>query len=360
MTDSPENSDLRPKIVPVLTPKEKTLQKRLERPIIGSLMELLKRFREKLPVVADSERLVSKDFRYGQDEIKKEVLDSLNPSKTFKEYLGHDRLMLSPQGFDERVSNGTLFETLTGKVGEKRPSWFVEMPHRYVGGHLGGEPKADTTDIRNFGPDNFAKYPLHPFAKEMLEKGAFTGPGFYYRLGPNYTADSVILREEQGKLQALLIVRTDGQGVAVPGGMIEGKDLKDMSTAALKVALRVAKRETGEEAGIDLEHIKSLPIPGLQKVVVGGDTRGTVEAWPETTVFVFMPNKETAAKLEKPVGKDDAESADWKWIDVGVDMLSSHKSYLWLGIREWEKANKKVVRKDGTIGRAPLLSRLRR
>lgn len=332
-------------LFPILTTTVAIIKEKLAK--VPTSFALLAEKDRKERVIEDKDRMVPKDFHYGPEQEKADVLAALD--QKYRGYKGKKKLKLSANEFEVEKANGTLFETLVGAPGD-RPEWFLDSEHRYVESSDGTlVAKEGTRDIRNLTADDFSHLRLHDYAKEMLEKGAYTGLGFYYRPEDNLTADSVILRQHKGKLQILLIERSDGLGAAVPGGMIDPDELKTLTPqTALKVALKVAKRETGEEANLNLDAVTSVPL--LHNVVVG-DPRATVQAFPRSTVFLFMPDAATAAAMTPKHG-DDASGAKWRWLNVNRRMMPSHRSFVYVGIQEWQKRTGLVVDRRGRIGKA--------
>lgn len=233
-----------------------------------------------------------------------------------------------------------------------RPAFFVgNHPNRLL---PDGQLKPEAQDVSTLGDNRSDKVPLHPYLDAMLTKsknGVVTGPGFYYNLGENRTADPVIFRVEDGKLQVLLIERTDGGGLGLPGGNIDVED-EALSTNPALVAIRAAMREAGEETGVKNLHDVDRAVV-LEHAVVG-DWRATANAWPVTSVVLFMPDEKTAQAME-PKANDDAKKAEWR--SVGTELVestlfASHESYVKLAILKWEELTGNTVKKDGTIVKA--------
>src|SRR5689334_660867 len=81
--------------------------------------------------------------------------------------------------------------------------------------------------------------PLHPWFKEMVENpniGVWTGKGFWYHWGPNYTADAIVEHRDD----ILVVWRRDNGKPALPGGFLNKGE----------TAYEAAPRETVEETGI--------------------------------------------------------------------------------------------------------------
>lgn len=160
--------------------------------------------------------------------------------------------------------------------------------------------------------------PLHPWLEEMLTNpaiGIVTGKGFYWKWGPNYTADPIVVRRDFGEPHVLLIERADKTGWALPGGFVDGDE----------TGLEAAIREAREETGVDLQAYA----PSVTVTYTGplADLRVTANAWPETTAVRFdIPDTE-AAKLPNGTwkGSDDALTAGWFPIsELNTKLFGSH------------------------------------
>lgn len=168
--------------------------------------------------------------------------------------------------------------------------------------------------------------PLHPWFDEMLTNpniGVVTGKGFYWQWGPNYTADSIIVRHDLEEPHLLLITRRDTGQWALPGGFINPNE----------TAMEAAMREVGEETGIDLYSLYPIVRKAYRGVLA--DVRVTANAWPETTAYAFTLSAKRTQHL--PLGPyeadDDAEIAQWFPISQLSDQLfGSHYLLVQLGL----------------------------
>lgn len=155
--------------------------------------------------------------------------------------------------------------------------------------------------------------PLHPWYREMMDDpaiGVVTGKGFYYQWGPNYTADPIIIANGH----ILLIKRRDTGSWALPGGHIN----------VAEDPLLAAKREATEETGI------VIPDDATGELIYQGpvaDIRSTVNAWPETSAYLFMCD---GAEAYEPAGADDAAEAAWVpiWAVLEEEKLFGSHKYL--------------------------------
>lgn len=137
--------------------------------------------------------------------------------------------------------------------------------------------------------------PVHPHV-EKLDPATPDGKGKFYNWGPNYTADPIVITTEQ-RPRVLLICRNDTGDLALPGGFVDANELKNAITAA--------RRELKEETGLEIGTGGTLVYQG-----VVDDPRATLNAWPETSAFLF-----TVAKPMTVEAGDDAHEAGWHYID---------------------------------------------
>lgn len=158
--------------------------------------------------------------------------------------------------------------------------------------------------------------PLHPWAKHLTsaeEGGAIVGKGAYWGWGPNFTADPVIITTEQ-RPRILLIERADTNNpdiktYALPGGFVDpGED-----------PLTTARRETEEET--------ELPLTAEGQLLYQGpvaDPRATLNAWPETSAYLFrVPPAGVIKKTSETL------SVDWFPIDeLPENFYGSHRTLI--------------------------------
>ncbi len=168
--------------------------------------------------------------------------------------------------------------------------------------------------------------PLHPELHRVFgERGLRFGKGEFWRWGPNYTVDPVIIATEASAPndhddRVLTIVRRSNGKRALPGGFV---DLIDDTYENPRTA---AVREAAEETGLDISD-------DPHQVIFDGpvrDDRETLNAWPHTTAILFRH------KSFSPVtAGDDAEpgSAEWLRLDeIDFDTLhGSHAELIRLG-----------------------------
>lgn len=168
--------------------------------------------------------------------------------------------------------------------------------------------------------------PIHPWFNDMLgdpKIGVLTGKGAYWNWGPNYTADSIVVRHDLAETHVLLIERSDTGQWALPGGFI------DKGEESLIAALR----ETNEETGLDLSKCN----PAVTQIYSGplADIRVTANAWPETTAFRFDLLDTT--DIDDIQGADDANSAAWIPVSkIDEQMFGSHRLLIELALNTTE------------------------
>ena len=161
--------------------------------------------------------------------------------------------------------------------------------------------------------------PLHPWLGDMITSkriGAVSGRGFYWKWGPNRTADPIVVRHDQPKPMVLLIKRGDTGHWALPGGFVDPGE----------TPLQAAIRETNEEAGIDLAQFNQTGVQVYDGPLA--DVRVTAHAWPHTTAFRFDLEPDTTDLLPTGIteGYDDATLKKWEPIDnISETLFGSHR-----------------------------------
>lgn len=142
--------------------------------------------------------------------------------------------------------------------------------------------------------------PLHPWLTDMLTNpnlGVVTNKGKYWRWGPNYTVDPIVVTQEP-EPQVLLIRRGDTGLWALPGGFLDINP-----DGSLEDEMEAGRREVCEETGLKLpEDI----LPNLLYRGVVADPRTTAHAWAETTALLWE-----IPEALPVVGSDDADEAAW-------------------------------------------------
>lgn len=151
--------------------------------------------------------------------------------------------------------------------------------------------------------------PLHPWLVDMLSNtaiGVVTGTGRYWRMGPNYTGDPIVVTNEDTP-HVLLVLRRDNDMWAVPGGFVDKGE----------TAEQAGRREAWEETGLILPD--QTPITIYEGVVA--DARTTAYAWAKTTACLWRIDKQ--AKLTH----DPKEVKAAKWFAINNLPDSIHGSH---------------------------------
>lgn len=169
--------------------------------------------------------------------------------------------------------------------------------------------------------------PLNPRGRTGL-----AGRGKLGRHGANFSADPVVTRVRDGRLEALLICRGDCREWALPGGMVDaGESFR-----------RAAARELHEEAGVKLDF-------GTAHEVFAGyvdDPRNTDHAWMEACAFHLHIEGDLV-----PQGGDDADDAAWRalTLDQVQHLYASHWETVARALAAWERATGHRVAPDGRV-----------
>lgn len=150
--------------------------------------------------------------------------------------------------------------------------------------------------------------PLHPWAGTHLEASDLaSGKGAFWKWGPNYTADPIVLTDEDIP-RVLLIQRSDTLHYALPGGFVNAHE------ASMDAALRELEEETGLSDVTRGELIYQGPV---------ADPRTTLHAWPETSAYLFSVDQP-----QPVVGADDALQATWVPVNELPPLYGSHQELI--------------------------------
>lgn len=181
--------------------------------------------------------------------------------------------------------------------------------------HIDAPTAKECEYFRNLGleTDTLGR-PLHPWRESLttLEEGK----GFYWKWGPNYTVDPIVISNDD-EPKILLVRRGDNGKWALPGGFID--DGEHPSVAGL--------REVDEETGLRLEACE--PILCYQGPVQ--DQRSRLHAWSDTTALLWRH-----ASSESVHGGDDAIDAQWVRLrDIATlgELHGSHAALIDMAIR---------------------------
>jgi ADP-ribose pyrophosphatase len=169
--------------------------------------------------------------------------------------------------------------------------------------------------------------PLNPRGRTGL-----SGRGLLGKWGANFAADPIITRFNpyNGQLEMVAILRSDGGGWAIPGGMVDDKE--SFVAAGTREALEEALK-----SGQDLDNL--LP-PNRADCVYKGyvdDRRNTDHAWMETQAFHWHLTDADGQTLELEHG-DDAAGVQWMPITVeNLDLLyANHGEFVRLALQNME------------------------
>ncbi|MCA9309136.1 NUDIX hydrolase [Candidatus Saccharibacteria bacterium] len=150
--------------------------------------------------------------------------------------------------------------------------------------------------------------PLHPWLAEMLSNpkvGVVTGTGEYWSMGPNRTADPIIIATED-QPYVFLVRRNDNGLWAFPGGFIDPGETAD----------EAGRREAFEEGGITVGEPEAVLYDG-----VVADTRTTAYAWAETTALLYKVPRRMAPLI------DPAEVSGAGWFPLSGIENTLHGSH---------------------------------
>lgn len=123
--------------------------------------------------------------------------------------------------------------------------------------------------------------------------------------GPNYTADAVVIDEQQQKI--VLVLRPSGEW-ALPGGFVDEGE----------TSYEAAQREAREESTIDIMN---------GQLVFGGivdDPRNTDQSWIETDAYVFLASSDTTTVR----ANNETRDAKWHPLDNLPPLYASHQSII--------------------------------
>ncbi len=139
--------------------------------------------------------------------------------------------------------------------------------------------------------------PVHPYAEVLLTNGlAVEGIGHYWTLGPQLCADSIVIGcDPSGAWKAIVVQRRDTGAIALPGGHVEAEE----------VPFNTALRELREETSACLSKKHLLATVTVYQGPVA-DSRTTLNAWPESTFYMFLVDNINELR---PVAGDDAKDA---------------------------------------------------
>ncbi|ETO25525.1 hypothetical protein RFI_11612, partial [Reticulomyxa filosa] len=248
-----------------------------------------------------------------EEEYKPEIYDPVDPSKI--------KVANGPDEGIEKVENGKVkykFNEIDNGINRKS----------YL-----GEYKI----VNNL--------PRNPIGKTGIK-----GRGQLWRWGPNHAADPIVTRWKIDKttnskiidpiskkpiLEFIAILRKDGGGWAIPGGMVESGD----------TVSNTLKKEFGEEAlnsldsNLTTEQKKSLESSlnyffshsQFSHLIFKGyvdDPRNTDNSWIETVAVNFHDDQGIYASRFPLHAGDDAASVTWMTVSDHLQLYASHKLFL--------------------------------
>ena len=201
---------------------------------------------------------------------------------------------------------------------------------------------------RDFMPSCHGSYPrdsngrpVHPYAEDILKAGlGIEGPGAYWQYGPNLCADPIVLGvSNDGYLKTIIIERDDTGQIALPGGHLNANE--DPWLAAV--------REFREETTIEISPDDLLHFERLLRDIVP-DTRTTINAWPETTVCLFVL-KTGVIDTYRPVGSDDAAEARCVLVDDALyeGIQPAHEEFVRRAVEVFEEQFEVMVHVNGFV-----------
>lgn len=170
--------------------------------------------------------------------------------------------------------------------------------------------------------------PLYPGGRTGL-----CGRGLLGKWGPNFAADPIITRKNPitGKLEMILITRSDTGELAIPGGMVDPGEIA--KTTALRELFEEALGESNE-----LGSFKDLFDENAVLIYKGcvDDPRNTDNAWMETSVYYYhITSLEIGnAVYSKLQANSDALTARFICIEpIPLNLYASHADYIAMAIQ---------------------------
>ena len=197
--------------------------------------------------------------------------------------------------------------------------------------------------------------PLHPYAKDMLLAGlGLEGPGAYWTYGPTLSADPIPLgMSRDGKLKTIVIERLDTGAIALAGGWREVGE-KPVETALRELCEETTRVEIKQgvviKQGVEIKKDDLLFTKCVYEGVVP-DSRTTLNAWPETSAFVFVL-RDGVIDNYSPAGADDAKEAFCAVVNQRLyDQMNhpSHGDFIRKGVRVYETVTNRHIAPGGYV-----------
>lgn len=310
---------------------------------------MVRPFQKEIPlpsqIIHDSQRLVPKNFVYTSEmnaaDVVRRGVDRVDENgRRYKGY-PQEGLRLTPEELAEEERSGTLSRRLVGTP-SNRPPYFVDHPGRYK---KDGTLDEHAIDVRKLPLKAFRR--CHDYYREMLTqsiRGVFTGPAYYWQLGPWATSDVIILnlytQGQTEKVDIAGIYGKDRRGLALIGG----DKNKDKSTWETVV------HEAQQEAGVS---IRKRPRILVGKKIIVPDWRASIHSWPVTDAYVVvLDEREGRRNTPLRAGKEEIK-ADWVNLTAeNIEKFTMHANIIRQGLIKAEEKWGIVVSQDGIIGKA--------
>lgn len=193
----------------------------------------------------------------------------------------------------------------------------------------------------------------------MCEVGAVLDIGWYWNMGRNLAADTVIPRIKDGKLQRLATVRNDTKAVSQVGGM---RDAIVKEGGVFEVSKVAGVREIKEETTMTFAP-DQVDFVTLVKDALVIDPRMTILTGVLSDLIAIMPrtreDMEQLSSQELVAQESEVSKAYWQTIDMNListelnQGIPGHAYFDLVFIKYFEHVTGLVVAADGTVYRRP-------
>lgn len=325
------------------------LKKLKDIPLAGITTTILERR------ILTEQRLVPEGYKIGQTELRTALIRvSKNGYPEYPHFNPDDqteneRLHLD---FGEWDGSGRPVESLVG-TRDNHPSWYVEdhsgrrgvAPDRMD--HYDGSQRFPAEQFGEGTEKDANGAPLHPEAKFIVENGAgVTSLAYNWWLAESGTADAIVLRVSDGKLEFYGIKKRADDRWGLPGESVDNDD-PNLSESV--------NRAVHEEAGVPIEDVRTwnrLTDPVYDGV--GADERDTLYSWRRAHGEVLFPNEEQIATIDAAETRDADEVAEkgWKTVDKKTldTLVALHPEMIMAAVESVRVATGLVVDKEGNVG----------